>query len=65
MLSNIYSYIGVNNISVTKNLWISEMGVIVLYRIATPGSPFHKAYIPYDTGSLINPPVTWRDEMST
>ena len=41
---------GVGHFSITENLWKSDPGVIILYRIVTYGSLYPRVNILYDTG---------------
>ena len=45
----------VNNLVLPK---IQDSGVIILYRIVTPWSPFHRVNIQYDTGARMKPQQT-------
>ena len=40
----------VGHFSITENLWKSDPGVIILYRIVTRGSLYPRVNILYDTG---------------
>ena len=40
--------------SITENLWKSDPGVIILYRIVTRGSLYPRVNILYDTGTACN-----------
>ena len=41
---------GAGHFSITENLWKSDPGVIILYRIVTRGSLYPRVNILYDTG---------------
>ena len=42
---------GVDHFSITENLWKSDPGVIILYRIVTRGSLYPRVNILYDIGT--------------
>ena len=58
----------VGHFSITENLWKSDLGVIILYRIVTRESLYPRVNILYDTGpcfGLVRNRVGSRDGAST